>query len=93
MRSVRYSSAFKNEYKKVSCWPGFDVNVFTDVVNNLANDIPLEEKFRDHELSGKRKGSRECHLAPDILLIYIQTSNNLELLLIEIGSHSSLFKK
>lgn len=93
MREIRYSSAFKSEFKKVSCWKGFSADVFSDVVTKLANDIPLDETFRDHELSGKRKGSRECHLAPDILLIYIQTSDSLELLLIEIGSHSSLFKK
>lgn len=93
MRNVRFSSAFKREYKKVSQWPGFDVALFKDVLDKLTNDIPLDPEFRDHELSGKRSGSRECHLAPDILLIYIQTSNSLELLLIEIGSHSSLFKK
>ena len=93
MRKLRFSSAFKREYKKVSQWPGFDLEIFSEVVNNLRNDIPLAPEFHDHDLSGKRKGSRECHLAPDILLIYIQTLDGLELLLIEVGSHSSLFKK
>ena len=92
MRKKRFTSAFKSEFKKVSKWPSFDEKTFRDVVDALANDIPLDVKFCDHSLSGKMKGSRECHLAPDILLIYIQTSDALELILVEIGSHSSLFR-
>ena len=50
---------------------GCDPAVFEYVVNELANERQLAEKYRDHPLSGNYIGFRECHLAPDWLLIYV----------------------
>ncbi|EFL91706.1 addiction module toxin [Candidatus Regiella insecticola LSR1] len=56
----------------------------------LANDKPLEPRSRDHDLSGDWAGYRECHIKPDLLLIYRKQGAD-TLRLARIGSHSELF--
>jgi mRNA interferase YafQ len=56
----------------------------------LANDDPLEPRHRDHDLSGDWQGYRECHIKPDLLLIYRKTDME-TLRLARLGSHSELF--
>ena len=64
-----------------------------EVINILANGATLEEKYREHELTGNYKGTRECHVEPDWLLIYEIQNNILVLMLYRLGTHSELFKK
>jgi mRNA interferase YafQ len=63
------------------------------LVKELMNDRPLNEKHRDHSLSGEYEGSRECHVAPDWLLIYDKNGDvkTGTLTLIRTGSHNELF--
>ena len=61
------------------------------VITMLQNDIPLEEKYRDHELKGKYQGFRECHIQPDWLLIYLKENDVLTLTLVDTGTHADLF--
>jgi mRNA interferase YafQ len=56
----------------------------------LVKDEPLIPSYRDHVLVGQYKGSRECHIEPDWLLIYESTED--EVILIRTGSHSALFR-
>lgn len=70
---------------------GLDLNLLEKVITSLQNNIPLEEKYRDHELRGKYQGFRECHIAPDWLLIYMKEEDVLVLTLIDTGTHSDLF--
>jgi mRNA interferase YafQ len=56
----------------------------------LASDQPLEPGYRDHELTGDWRGYRECHVRPDLLLIYKKTDVDI-LRLARLGSHSELF--
>ena len=63
------------------------------VITMLQNDIPLEEKYRDHELKGKYQGFRECHIQPDWLLVYRMENDLLVLTLARTGTHSDLFGK
>ncbi len=58
----------------------------------LANGEVLEEKYRDHDLTGNYKGCRECHVEPDWLLIYEVVDDVLVLMLYRVGSHSELFR-
>lgn len=58
---------------------------------SLAQDIPLAPIFKDHALQGIYKGIRECHLAPDLLLMYQKEEGYPILHLVDIGSHSELF--
>ena len=70
---------------------GLNIELLDDVVEKLLHGIPLEEKYRDHELKGKFKGFRECHIQPDWLLIYLLENDVLTLTLVDTGTHSDLF--
>ena len=63
-----------------------------DVIEKLANDEKLDEKYKDHPLKGKYYSTRECHIEPDFLLIYEKIEEVLVLSLVRTGSHSELFK-
>ena len=69
---------------------GLNISLLEDVVTKLQNDIPLEEKYRDHDLKGSWTGFRECHIQPDWLLIYLKENDVLTLTLVATGSHSDL---
>ncbi|MCC5933382.1 MAG: type II toxin-antitoxin system YafQ family toxin [Candidatus Cyclonatronum sp.] len=62
---------------------------FKIIIEKLARNELLEPKYRDHKLTGNYSGTRECHVEPDWLLIYIDEPD--ELLLIRTGTHSDLF--
>jgi mRNA interferase YafQ len=65
--------------------------LLTEVLPLLLDDQPLPANNRDHALSGDWAGYRECHLKPDLLLIYKKP--NVEVLrLARLGSHSELFR-
>jgi len=89
MLNIIRSSAFKTEIKKFK-----DESIFTEletVVSLLVSNLPLPEKYKPHPLRGNYKNYMECHLKPDVLLIYRITE--VDLYLYRIGSHSNLLKK
>ena len=88
MREIVFTSQFKRDYKKRSRESGLD-DLLTAVIDKLVIGAALPAKFRDHTLKGGYAGCRECHLKPDLLLIYVQTDD--EVRLIRLGSHSDLF--
>ncbi len=90
MLKITYTASFKKDYKKVKK-QGKKLNIINDVIYNLINNIPLDKKLKDHLLVGNYKNKRECHLAPDWLLIYEIDGQNL--VLYRTGSHSELFNK
>ena len=55
-----------------------------------ATDQTLPERFHDHALTGEYTNHRECHLKPDLLLIYKKPDVS-TLRLVRIGSHSEVF--
>jgi mRNA interferase YafQ len=57
------------------------------ILELLANDLPLPPHNRDHTLSGDWSGYRECHVRPDLLLIYDKPDDD-QLRLVRLGSHS-----
>lgn len=57
----------------------------------LANGMKLDEKYKDHLLTGDYGGFRECHITPDWLLVYQYREQELLLLLSRTGTHSDLF--
>ncbi len=59
-------------------------------VHDLQRDIPLAASLKDHDLSGQWKDHRDCHLKPDLVLIYAKFGDD-RLVLVRIGSHSELF--
>ena len=61
------------------------------IVDLLAADAPLPPKYRDHALHNDWEDCRDCHVRPDVVLIYQKTADGLVLLLLRIGSHSEVF--
>ncbi len=89
MYKVRMSAKFRQD-TKIARKRGYDMGKLSAVVDLLSKGISLPEKNRDHILSGSYAGYRECHIAPDWLLIYRVDANVLTLLLFRTGSHSDL---
>ena len=89
MRKLIRTSQFKKDVKRMKK-RGKKFVVFKEIIADLVAGNELPEKYRDHYLVGQYKGSRECHIEPDWLLIYELTEG--ELILIRTGGHSDLFK-
>ncbi len=90
MLTIKYHTMFKKDFKRIKK-RGYDISRLEKIVELLANEVPLPEQFKDHNLSGNYNGFRECHIAPDWLLIYQVNNNELVLVLSRTGSHSELF--
>lgn len=85
---IEYSKKFKKHYKKLNDKEQQEVKA---IINRLANDESLDQKYNDHALKGEYLGFRECHIKPDLLLIYQKQDCRLILYCFDIGSHSELF--
>lgn len=91
MRTIEWTSQFKRDYKregKGQHRAALDVELFP-IVNALANDQLLDPRYRDHALTGDWKDYRDCHIKPDIVLIY-RKPDDAVLQLVRLGSHSEL---
>jgi mRNA interferase YafQ len=93
MRTIERTVQFRRDYKREAKRP-HRATLETDfivVLEALANDEPLAEKYRDHALTGDWKDHRDCHIKPDLLLIYRKPDDDDEVLqLVRLGSHSEL---
>ena len=93
MRHIDRSTNFKRQFKLMVKRGKNDIHL-QKIVFALAQDIPLPAANRDHALSGKFAGFRECHIQPDWLLIYKKSPSNDGLGILsleETGTHSDLF--
>ena len=92
MRTIKYTTRFKRDYK-CECAGRYRTTLndaLLQVVKLLANDKPLAPRNYDHPLSGNWKDHRDCHIRPDLILIYRKPdAETLEL--VRLGSHSGLF--
>jgi mRNA interferase YafQ len=90
-RSVRWTRQFKRDYRRER--KGRHRNTIqrdlATVLGTLANDQPLEVQRHDHALAGSWSDCRDCHLRPDLVLIYRKRGPD-TLELIRLGSHSQL---
>jgi mRNA interferase YafQ len=91
MRTIRQSTAFKRDLKRESKGHhrAFLSENFVAVVQTLANDQTLAERFHDHALSNNWQDYRDCHIRPDLVLIYRKPDDE-TLQLVRLGSHSEL---
>lgn len=68
-----------------------DRELVDTIIERLCDDEILEPKYRDHKLKGSLRGLRECHIKPDLLLIYNKQEDVLILNALNLDSHSELF--
>jgi len=93
MLRIKYHTQFKKDYKQ-ALKNGHEKELFKEVFTLLSEGTALPPKYRDHSLTDSKnyKKMRECHIKPDLLLIYKIEKDELVLSLIRTGSHSKLFK-
>lgn len=91
IKHIYPTKTFSKHYKR-ALNRGKDKNKLREVVDMLVNREPLPPKYKDHPLKGKYKGSNECHIEPDWLLVYRIDNNQLILELLDTGTHADLFK-
>ena len=91
MRTIRYTNRFKRDYKREKSGRHSKTldDDFMEVVNLLADELPLPHRNFDHQLSGDWVDHRDCHIKPDLVLIYRKIDAD-HLDLVRIGSHSEL---
>ena len=87
---VRFTGQFKKDLK-LAKKQGKDLDKLFNVIEILEKGEKLEKKYKEHSLSGEYKGTRECHIEPDWLLVYEIMNDVLILMLYRLGSHSELF--
>jgi mRNA interferase YafQ len=90
MLALEYSTQFKKDFKKIAKLPIPDVVEVGHIIKELQLEKELLEKYVDHALYGNWQGYRDCHVKPDLVLIYKSESSILKLA--RIGSHSELFQ-
>ncbi len=88
MYKIFRTKSFKKDYKKLS---NDDKLQLKSVIIKLSNGEKLPESYKDHKLLGNYLNCRECHIKPDLLLIYRIDNEILELALVRVGTHSMLF--
>lgn len=89
MLDIQRTTKFKKDFKRMQK-RGVNTRVLDKVVEKLLKEEPLDLSYKDHALSNNWIGYRECHLAPDWLLIYRVTGDTLQL--VRTGSHADLFE-
>ena len=91
MRTIERTGQFKRDYKREAKGPHRAKleSDFVEILTALTNDQPLADKHRDHALTGEWKDHRNCHIKPDLVLIYRKPDAEV-LQLVRLGSHSEL---
>ena len=93
MREIERSSVFKKDFRRIYSNPRHKKDIeelLLMTIDLLVLDKTLPFNLRDHDLIGRWRGHRECHVKPDVLLIY-KNPDPLLLHLARLGSHSDLF--
>ena len=92
MRTIERSTRFRRDYKREAKGRQagtLDADLVA-IITMLAGDAPLAPALRDHALSGEWIGYRDCHVKPDLVLIYSKP-DDATLRLVRLGSHSEVF--
>lgn len=88
MYKLETTTRFNKEYKNLS---QKDREKTNEVIQKLLKGEKLEKKYKEHNLKGEFKDYKECHIKPDLLLVYRYKNSEFVLLCVRVGSHSKLF--
>lgn len=84
---IKLSKTCKKNLKKLSTEQKLH---FLSVIEKLANNEKLEKKYQDHALKGDLVGYRDCHLEPDLILVYKKINDELIIYCLNIGSYAKI---
>ena len=90
MLDLVMTTQYRKDLKRINK-RGKDLSLLKEVLQTLREEQALEEKYRDHALTGNYIGFRECHIQPDWLRVYAINKEELILTASRTGSHSDLF--
>ena len=90
MYRIEVSNKFKQSLKKLRKG-GINLKPINDVISILSKGEILPAKYKNHPLRGNLKGYYDCHVLPDLILIYKIEKDRLVLILLDIDTHSNLF--
>ena len=90
MYSIRYTSSFKRDFKRISK-RNYNLNLFKTTITILIKKGSLPIQYKPHKLSGDFTMLWECHIKSDWLLIWDIDINNKTITLYRTGTHSDLF--
>ena len=91
MYILHFSKKFRKDFKKISKNPNFRLNELEYILYTFKRGGILEDKYRNHKLHGIWLGYCECHVRPNILLIYEINEQKKKIYIDRLGSHSDLF--
>lgn len=94
MFQLNYTNKFLKDLKRIKKRSQTDFNLIGKFVKNelrLKGAVGLDPKYKTHKLSGNYANNWECHIKPDLLIIWIEITPENTIELIRIGSHSDLF--
>ena len=86
-RTVIPTNQFKRDIKKRS--KDLITPQWIEVMHCLLNDLSMPIKNRNHALTGDKKHLMDCHVKPDLVLLY-EFEGDTDLILHRLGSHSEL---
>ena len=91
MRTVKRTAQFRRDFKRVKrgTHRGHLNATLLEVLELLAADMPLPPRYLDHPMKGRYSDCRDCHLRPDLVLVYRKQDADI-LELIRIGTHAQL---
>ena len=94
MRTIKRTSRFRRDYRREAGTKGRAAldGVLRPIVDALANDQPLQDRHHDHALVGDWAHYRDCHVRPDLVLIYRKPDTE-QLFLTRLGSHAQVFRR
>jgi mRNA interferase YafQ len=90
MYTPEFTNRFKKSYKRM-VKRGVDPDKLESVLNTLCTGKPLQNKHKEHNLSGNYSGYTECHIQPDWILIYKRIEETRSIIFTDTGTHSDLF--
>jgi len=91
---LSYTSQFERDLKLIKKRSVKDLNLCLAFLKNelrCKGAVGLPRKYKAHKLTGNYKNNWECHIKPDLLIIWIEVTDDMEIKLIRIGTHSDLF--
>jgi len=92
MYEIHFSKRFRKDHKKLLRSGSYDDAVLMFIIQELSEGRKLNQKYRDHDLTGNMVGYRECHLSSDLLLVYKIVESIKRVALTRIGSHSEALR-
>ena len=89
--SIEALPSFERDLKRLEK-KKIDKSKLLKVIDDLANNKILAPKYKDHQLKGRLKGLRECHIEDDWLLMYKKDRDKLILVLVRTGTHDGILR-